>query len=161
MKVIGFAWTPPKRATSSASNSFRLRSRAGFSPARKRQGPKSSRATGSSFVFAGGFSLNVRARLHRSRKYSGNCHSEPRSFFERGEESASFPVGCEKQIPRFARDDKYWLFSTNGGTFRLCWQCPSHRQDARQRRAQIDCPHNAIAAANRRCAPARPGSGTW
>jgi hypothetical protein len=39
------------------------------------------------------------------RENASNCHSEPRSFFERGEESAFILVACKKQIPRFARDD--------------------------------------------------------
>jgi hypothetical protein len=44
----------------------------------------------------------LNALLNNQRK----CHSETRSLFEREEESAFFHALCEKQIPRFARDDK-------------------------------------------------------
>ena len=36
-----------------------------------------------------------------------HCHSESRSAFERGEESAFGSIPGEKQIPRFARDDTF------------------------------------------------------
>jgi hypothetical protein len=54
--------------------------------------------------------LFVRAWLHRLRENARNCHSESRSPFERGEESAFSLVFSEKQIPRFARDDNVLSF---------------------------------------------------
>ena len=158
MKVIGFVWIPPKRATSSASNSFRLRSRAGFLPDRKRQGPKSSRATGSSFVFL----------LRRFREQGGQdfIGCGKRQFVVIPSRARDLLFATDKGKSRFLAPFKkrtglgMTIRGISGGSFRLCWQCPFHRQDARQRRARRDCPHTAIAAAGRRCAPARPGSGT-
>jgi hypothetical protein len=48
-------------------------------------------------------------KSNRSQRWKNprKCNSESRLLFERDEESAFSAVFCEKQIPRFARDDNY------------------------------------------------------
>jgi len=48
--------------------------------------------------------------LIRVRGNTRNCHSEPRSLFERGEESVVLLVFCGKQLPRSARADNARAF---------------------------------------------------
>ena len=157
MKVIGFAWTPPKRATSSASNSFRLRSRTGFLPARKRQERRAPGQPGA-LLFSRRIMPRTGGRDFRGR---GNVPviviPSPVRFLN-GARNLFFPRSSAKSRSLAS------LGMTNSGCFRVTanwfrpfWRCPFRWRDARQRRARTDRPHSAIGAAGRRCAPTRPG----